>query len=125
MTALYEIVPARGGAAAPAVDPLRYQADAGRAAPAQRRAADGEAPLQGAGGRREPAASVARARRAAAALDGDVADFRFAAAVAAFGMVLRRSSHRGQASYALARQLAEGRRCPPMPTFTGASWSRW
>lgn len=33
-------------------------------------------------------------------------DFRFAAAVASFGMLLRRSQYRGQASYAEARKLA-------------------
>jgi Ca-activated chloride channel family protein len=33
-------------------------------------------------------------------------EFAFASSVAAFGMILRRSEHKGDASYALVRQLA-------------------
>ena len=55
-------------------------------------------------------------RDAGRALDATSPDFRFASAVVAFGMSLRSSSHRGQASYALARQLAEAA-LPPDADF--------
>jgi Ca-activated chloride channel family protein len=45
---------------------------------------------------------------AAAALDETSPAFRFAAAVATFGMVLRRSPERGTSDYRLARELARG-----------------
>jgi Ca-activated chloride channel family protein len=42
------------------------------------------------------------------AFDAADPDFRFAASVAAFGMVLRDSEHRGTASLALVREIASG-----------------
>ncbi len=39
-------------------------------------------------------------------IQGGSADFRFAAAVASFGLVLRESPHRGDATLALAGSLA-------------------
>jgi Ca-activated chloride channel family protein len=44
----------------------------------------------------------------ATALEQTSAAFRFAAAVATFGMVLRRSPDRGASNYGLARELAQG-----------------
>jgi len=115
VTALYEIVPA--GAAAPAAggpEPLKYQsrpeaaaAPAGPAAPASGemltvklrfKRPDGdtstllEAPLTDAGG----------------GFAAAPADFRFAAAVAAFGMRLRGSSHAGTATLADVATIAGG-----------------
>jgi Ca-activated chloride channel family protein len=107
LCALYEIVPAGDTPAAREVDDLRYQdrpdlADA---------AASGELftlKLR----YKEPGESKSRlievpVRDEGRTLAEASADFRFAAAVAAFGMVLRDSEHRGDATLALARQLAE------------------
>ncbi len=113
VTALYEVVPAAADVAnpagvAPAVDPLRYQP----AAPVERLAhadelltlklrykqPDGdtsqliEFPVT------DPHRPLAQATN----------DFHFAAAVAAFGLTLRHSPHRGQANCALALDLAQG-----------------
>ena len=41
-------------------------------------------------------------------LDKTTADFRFAAAVAEFGMLLRDSKHKGDASWAEVAELAKG-----------------
>ena len=45
-------------------------------------------------------------RDATTAFDAASADFQFAAAVAAFGMTLRGSAHRGSSSFELAAELA-------------------
>ncbi len=107
VTALYELVP--NGVASPAgdVDPLKYQA--------------GAAPTNAAGTDelltiklryKAPDADDSRllstvVRKSDVRLDGGSADLRFASSVAAFGMILRGSEHKGTATYALARQLAE------------------
>ncbi len=110
VTALYEIVPA-GAAAAPAggPEPLKYQprpepAAAADASPElltvklRSKRPDGdtsalvEVPLTDAGGTFERA----------------TADFRFAAAVAAFGMLLRGSQHAGGATFAEVATIAGG-----------------
>jgi len=105
VTALYEIAPARDGSARP-VDPLRYQAAASTDA-----ASSGE---------------LCTVKLRYKAPDGDVSqlltfavrdaglgwraaspEMQFAAAVGAFGMLLRDSEHRGAASFDLVRSLAE------------------
>jgi Ca-activated chloride channel family protein len=106
VTALYEIVPTDHGAGAPS--PLRYQ---------------GAAPLSATAGRGELLSIQVRyktrdghesrllgtvVRDERRALAATSADFRFAAAVATFGMVLRSSPDRGTASFAMARALAAG-----------------
>jgi Ca-activated chloride channel family protein len=115
VTALYEIVPPGEPVPDPGVDPLKYQKprqpaaggsgewltvklrykDPGR--PTSKRL---EQPLVGEVGRMEEAP----------------ADFRFAAAVAEFGLLLRKSEYRGSASYAQVRDLARG--------ATGGDWHR-
>jgi Ca-activated chloride channel homolog len=98
-TALYEIVPAGEKVDVADVEPLKYQTsraltDAGKAGewltvrmrykhPDSDQAAEVSSALPGAGLAKEPSA-----------------DFRFAAAVAAFGMLLRDSEYRGTADYA-------------------------
>lgn len=47
-------------------------------------------------------------RDAKRSLEDTTADFRHAASVAAFGMVLRESPHRGEATMDMARELAIG-----------------
>ena len=102
VTALYEIVPAHGAGTA-GVDPLKYQSArpsdvAGELATIKLRY---KAP---AGNTSELIEVVARdggltASRASA-------DFRFAAAVAQFGMLLRNSPHQGNSSFAATLDLA-------------------
>jgi Ca-activated chloride channel family protein len=107
VTAFYELVPARGGHPAAAPAALRYQAnpaltEAARAGelmtlkvryklPGESQSALASWPIRG-GGR--------------AGLEATSRDFRFASAVVAFGLSLRASPHRGQATFALAKSLA-------------------
>jgi Ca-activated chloride channel family protein len=107
VTAFYELVPARGGHAATAPAALRYQANAAltEAArggelmtlkvryklPGESRSALSSWPVRD-GGRVE--------------MEATSRDFRFASAVVAFGLSLRASPHRGQATFALAKGLA-------------------
>lgn len=107
VTALYEIVPAGRGIDAPRVDPLKYQVTK----PA-RGARWGEA-LTLKIRYKEPEGEKSRLLtftlgdedRRLAALDDD---FRFAAAVAAWGMLLRESPHKGAASHEMVLALAQG-----------------
>jgi Ca-activated chloride channel family protein len=107
VTALYEIVPRGAATGRPAVDPLRYQRRA--AGPA---AASGEL-LTVKLRYKEPTGDVSRlvARTVAdrrGALEAASPEFRFAAAVAQWGMLLRGSEHRGESSYASVLDLARG-----------------
>jgi len=105
VTALYEVAPA-GGAARPAL-PLRYQQERAPATVA----ANGEL-LTVKVRFKEPGAAESRLL-SWAVRDGNVElaattpDFRFVSAVAAWGMLLRESPHRGNADIALVRRLAE------------------
>jgi len=104
VTALYEIEPARGEAAA--ASPLRYQ----REAPLAEAARGGEL-FTLAVRWKDPAGSESRlatwvARDGGQTLAATSDDFRFAAAVAAFGLVLRASPHRGAADARLVAELA-------------------
>jgi Ca-activated chloride channel family protein len=106
VTALYEIVPPGVDIAVPGVDPLKYQ-------PA--------APFRGSGSGelltlklryKQPDGDESALMEVALPDDGQAfeaapADFRFAAAVAAFGMTLRDSPHKGDAD--LAKALAWAR----------------
>ncbi len=111
VTALYEVVPVGEGDAAtlsgPGVEPLKYQRPSGVA---QTVAADSEL-LSVKVRYKEPAGQESRRlefplvdRGATWALASE--DFKFAASVAAFGMVLRESPHRGTATLAEARRWA-------------------
>ena len=110
VTAFYEVAPARRGLEGEGRAPtrLRYQ---------------GDAPLTGAAQAGELMTVKIRYKRtgetesrlatwpirddARATLETTSRDFRFASAVVAFGLSLRASPHRGQASYELAKRLAE------------------
>ncbi|MFL5542523.1 MAG: vWA domain-containing protein [Longimicrobiaceae bacterium] len=109
VTALYEVVPA-GAPDTPArgTDPLRYQAPRARAAAA----ASGEL-LTVKLRYKAPEGDVSRLmvhplHDRGAALAAASADFRFSAAVAEWGMLLRESRFRGTASYAAVTELARG-----------------
>ena len=108
VTALYEIVPAGSGAGAPARRraPLRYQS--ARTATAR---ADSNELLSLRLRYKPPAGSSSRLIEGVVedrgqGLQHASAGLRHAAAVAAFGMLLRGSAHRGQADYDLVAELA-------------------
>jgi Ca-activated chloride channel family protein len=107
VTALYEIVPAGRARGGPQVDPLRYVApgtltDAARSDELLRLKIRYKEP-EGRKSRQQQWTLVDRGQGLSAASD----DFRFAAAVAAFGMLLRDSSDKGAATFASVRELAE------------------
>jgi Ca-activated chloride channel family protein len=105
VTALYEVVPRGAEGGRSGVDPLRYQRAVPRAA-----AASGEL-LTVKLRYKEPTGDESRllARTLAdrpTPMEAASADFRFAAAVAQWGMLLRGSEHRGEASYGSVLSLA-------------------
>jgi Ca-activated chloride channel homolog len=109
VTALYEIVPPGVPIDLPSADPLRYQ---GKAEPS--RAATSDELLTVKLRYKEPEGEASRLLSAAVRDHKEVADpsetLRFAAAVAEFGLLLRESEHKGQATWAQVRELAEGAR---------------
>jgi len=107
VTALYEIVPAGQAAPTPAVDALKYQ-QAQTPAPASSsgesftlkiryKKPDGDVSTKLEFPIRDEGMKYAQA---------DV-DFKFAAAVAEFGMILRGSEHKGNSTFGAALELAE------------------
>jgi Ca-activated chloride channel family protein len=116
VTALYEIVPPGVPIDSGQVDALRYQA------PAQALAGHGSELCSLKLRYKEPSSERSKLLEQVVQDVRDVRDvqnaegqlatttptFRFAAAVAVFGMTLRESPLRGSASFGLARQLAEG-----------------
>ncbi len=108
VTALYEIVPV--GAAQPLVDGLKYQ-------PEKAASAAGSEILTVKLRYKEPQGSssklLAQALSGApVAISNASPDFRFAAAVAQFGMLLRQSEQRGTATWVATEKLADGARGP-------------
>ncbi len=109
VTALYEIVPAGQKVPGPGVDGLKYQAPpAASASPANA----GELmtvklryKLPEGDTSRLLEMTVADSKKPVTEAS---TDFRFAAAVASFGMLLRSSPHKGDASYASVLSLSEG-----------------
>jgi Ca-activated chloride channel family protein len=107
VTALYEIIPSGQPIPGARVDPLKYQ----QAAAPAKAAASGEwltVKLR----YKDPEAETSKLlEQSLTAIPAEIAnmpeDFRFASAVAAFGMLLRHSEYRGQASYRLVRSLAD------------------
>ncbi|MBL8942691.1 MAG: DUF3520 domain-containing protein, partial [Myxococcales bacterium] len=111
VTALYEIVPVdHGDDAAPKVAPLRYQSEGALTGAARSdevmtvalryKLPDGE--------RSTPLEFTVHDRDVTLAATSD--DFRFAAAVTEFGLLMRRSAHAGTASWAEVAELAAGAR---------------
>jgi Ca-activated chloride channel family protein len=105
VTALYEVVPAGVAIDLPGIDPLKYQRPASSAA--------GDHPgelmtvklrFKEPDGERSRLLSVAVPDRAS---DSPSGNLRFAAAVAGFGMLLRDSEHKGNASWAQVLELGE------------------
>jgi Ca-activated chloride channel family protein len=110
VTALYEIVPV--GSAQPLIDGLKYQSSATPAASganAQNEVLTVKLRYQ------EPQGSTSKLlAQALTGAPGTIEkaspDFRFAAAVAQFGMLLRQSEQRGTATWAATEKLADGAR---------------
>jgi Ca-activated chloride channel homolog len=106
VTALYEVVPAGQKLENPGVDELKY------ARPSEQTQGTGSGELLTVKLRyKEPDGDVSKPLNVGvadsrAAYANASADFRFAAAVAEFGMLLRGSRYKGQASYDSAAQLA-------------------
>ncbi|HEV7893676.1 MAG TPA: VWA domain-containing protein [Pyrinomonadaceae bacterium] len=106
VTALYEIVPAGQKVENPGVDELKY------ARPSEEPEGTGSGELMTVKLRyKEPDGDVSKPLNfgvvdTRAAYANASADFKFAAAVAEFGMLLRGSRYKGQASYDSAAQLA-------------------
>jgi Ca-activated chloride channel homolog len=110
VTALYEIVPAAVAGSGRPVDPLRYVApgqltDAARSGELLRLKLRYKEP-EGRKSRQQQWTLVDRGQSLSAASD----DFRFAAAVAGFGMLLRDATDKGAATYASVLELAESSR---------------
>jgi Ca-activated chloride channel homolog len=108
VTALYEIVPV-GQGVAPELDPLKYQEPAAALTPA---AARGELMTvklryKQPSGQKSKLLSVS-VDEGDGSLERSSEDFRFAAAVAEMGLLLRGSKWRGQASWAQVHGLAAG-----------------
>ncbi|MFH1037420.1 MAG: von Willebrand factor type A domain-containing protein [PVC group bacterium] len=110
VTALYEIVPPGSDIDLPEVDPLKYQRPAGTAG-----AAAGGELLTLKLRYKEPDGEKSRLLEFPVVDTGKTfadadADFAFAAAVASFGMLLRDSEHRGNATFSIVLDLAEAGR---------------
>jgi Ca-activated chloride channel homolog len=110
VTAIYEVVPARGKAVTKKVDDLRYQEGGSLSAAAS----SGE--LMTVKVRYKEPEGNASKLLSFPVTDSDHTlaeasrDFRFSAAVAGFGMLLRGSEHKGDATFAMMRKLADGAR---------------
>lgn len=110
VTALYEVVTANQSASTPEVDPLKYQKS-----PRLNTAATRDELLTLKLRYKEPDDDTSRLITIPVTDDGGnwaaaTDDFKFAAAVAEFGMLLRESPHKGEASFKSVRKLAkEGR----------------
>ncbi len=109
VTALYEVVPA-GSKDAPKVDGLKYQGKSGLSAAA------GSGELMTVKVRyKEPDGAKSKLlsfpiEDSETALSESSRDFRFSAAIAGFGMLLRGSEHKGDATWKNVRELANGAR---------------
>ena len=110
VTALYELIPPGLEIPTPGVDPLKYQQPAGLS----RKATGGEL-LTVKLRYKAPDGDQSRlieipVRDDGKSLDAAGADFRFAASVAAFGMLLRDSPYKGRTDYGLVLNLAQSGR---------------
>jgi Ca-activated chloride channel family protein len=105
VTALYQVVPAGVAIDLPGIDPLKYQRPP--AAPLGEHSEElmtVKLRYKEPDGERSRLVSAAVLERASGSAS---ANLRFAAAVAEFGMLLRESEHKGQASWAQVLELAE------------------
>ncbi|MET4074161.1 von Willebrand factor type A domain-containing protein [Hymenobacter sp. UYCo722] len=113
VTALYEIVPV--GSAQPLVDGLKYQPTKATAATMQQFLANDVLTVKLR--YKEPQSNTSKLLAqplvgTATSIEQASPDFRFAAAVAQFGMLLRQSEQRGTATWTATEKLADGARGP-------------
>jgi Ca-activated chloride channel family protein len=113
VTALYEIVPV--GSSQPLIDPLKYQPTPWTAALTTAQKGEKDEVLTVKLRYKEPQGHTSKLLSqplagAAGSISQASADFRFAAAVAQFGMLLRQSEQCGAATWASTATLAEGAR---------------
>jgi Ca-activated chloride channel family protein len=109
VTALYELIPPGAPTAASGVDPLKYQTTRENGAAKSSELATIKLRYK------RPRTDTSLLTSLVVADDARPLartsdNFRFASAVAGFGMLLRKSEYRGSATYALSRKLAEGAR---------------
>jgi len=113
VTALYEIVPAGTTGPIPGVDPLKYQQSPDAPPSLELSPASWNGELMTVKLRyKQPTGTTSRRLSFPVTDDGDSyacasADFKFAASVAAFGMLLRDSPYKGTSSYDGVLELAE------------------
>jgi Ca-activated chloride channel family protein len=132
VTALYEIIPCRpAGSGSPSVDPLKYQHPTPLPRRKERqlgRDSHGQIALQSARWREERVDRDSAGAATGPAVREASTEFRFASAVAAFGMKLRNSPQRGEISWDGIQQIARGALGADVGQFTSAefiiSWSR-
>ena len=106
VTALYEIVAPGEDLDAPAVDPLKYQRPAPLAASRSEELMNVKLRYKEPAGEASKLISIVVHNR----ITEPSANLGFASAVAEFGLLLRNSEHRGQATWASARALGEQHR---------------
>lgn len=109
VTALYEIVPAGRGSAVAAVDPLKYQKPAsGLTGPADELATIKMRYKEPMGLKSRLFDEVVRSSEKSFVRSSE--DLRFAASVAGFGMLLRNSEFKGELTYRMVLEMANGSR---------------
>jgi Ca-activated chloride channel family protein len=107
VTALYEIIPAGSDEDVPGIDPLKYQQTQTTAAAGSDELMTVKLRYKLPDGDKSTLLSHA-VRDTDTSLAQTSADFRFATAVAEFGMLLRNSPHKGKASYEAVLERAKG-----------------
>lgn len=123
VTALYEIVPPGVEIAAPSVDPLKYQ-PADKPKPATPPAVHSNELLTLKMRYKQPGKDTSVKQEfpvvdSGLAFDRADEDFKFAAGVAGFGMMLRQSPNKGQLSWDLVSQLAKEGKGPDTAGYRG------
>ena len=109
VTALYEIIPAgQTVQGSPSVDPLKYQQPEPKAVMASNEILTVKVRYKAPAGEKSSLIEIPLAASEIPSADKASEDFRFAAAVAAFGMKLRGSPHVGEIQWAEIQDIARG-----------------
>jgi Ca-activated chloride channel family protein len=109
VTALYEIIPAgQSVQGSPSVDPLKYQQPEPKAATESNEILTVKVRYKAPAGEKSSLIEIPLPASETPSADKASEDFRFAAAVAAFGMKLRGSPHVGEIQWAEIQDLARG-----------------
>lgn len=108
VTALYEVIPTSAAGSAGSVDPLKYQRN-----PDLSQAANSGELMSVKLRYKQPMGSKSKLLNFAVkdderSLERASKNFRFSAAVAGFGMLVKNSQHRGSANFAMVHSLAKG-----------------